>query len=189
MVSRPAKEKYQKQVKIRDCKILLALIDTGSDVTLMRKSEYENLGSPPLQQKQVCFEGLGSEVNETLGIFTTGMIVENDKFTVEFHVVPDSILKHPILLNTDFLDRVELRVQRGTETFFKLDDDEHTNLNMSGQPHIFNINLVDETKEVNSSHIKKKHYREEIEKIIANYKPKVTRDVGIRAKIILKSDF
>lgn len=154
----------------------------------MRKSEYERLGSPPLRKDQVCFEGLGSEVNETMGTFTTSMVVGNDEFTVEFHVVPDTILKRSILLGTDFLDSVELRVRRGEVTFLRLNDDDDTDSYQSKQPHIFKIDVVDETKEVDLSHIKEEHYREEIRKLITNYEPKATRDVGIRAKIILRSD-
>ncbi|CAH2258556.1 jg12377 [Pararge aegeria aegeria] len=56
------------------------------------------------------------------------------------------------------------------------------------KPYIFKTNIVDEMKELDLSHVKEERYREEIKKIISNYKPEVTRDVGIRAKIILTSD-
>lgn len=176
LVSRPAKKKYQKEIKIKDSKIL-ALVVTGSDLTLMSMKEYKNLGSPPLCDKQVCFEGLGAEMTETLGMFTTSMMAENYIFNVDFHVVPDSILRHSVILGTDFLDQVELRVRRGTVNFFKLDTDESTD--DETKPHIYKINTIDETKELELSHIKEEHYREEIKKIVLNYKPEATRDIGI----------
>ncbi|XP_044578877.1 stress response protein NST1-like [Cotesia glomerata] len=49
VVSRPKKEKYQKIVSINDYKTL-ALVDTGCDLTLICKSEYERLGAPTLRE-------------------------------------------------------------------------------------------------------------------------------------------
>ncbi|XP_074112301.1 uncharacterized protein LOC141536005 [Cotesia typhae] len=94
VVSRPKKEKYQKIVSINDYKTL-ALVDIGSDLTLICKREYERLGAPTLRETQVCFEGLASGMNATMGEFITSMTVENDVYIVTYHVVPDAILKHP----------------------------------------------------------------------------------------------
>ncbi|VVC87823.1 unnamed protein product [Leptidea sinapis] len=121
--------------------------------------EYKNLGSPPFCDKQVCFEGLGAEMTVYL-------------MTLDFHVVPDSILRRLVILGTDFLDPVELRVRRGTVTLFKLDADESTDDDT--KPRTYKINTIDETKELELSHIKEEHYREEIKKIVLNYKPEAT---------------
>lgn len=187
VISRPKKEKYQKIVSINDYKTL-ALVDTGSDLTLICKSEYERLGAPTLRETQVCFEGLASGMNATMGEFTTSMTVENDVYIVTYHVVPDAILKHPILLGTDFLDQVELRVRHGDVKFLKIDKDDHVNFDESGESYIHQINVIDKADEVDLSHITEKYYREEILKIITNYKPDKTEDIGIKAKIILRSD-
>nr|XP_046480972.1 uncharacterized protein LOC124218496 [Neodiprion pinetum] len=66
VISRPKKEKYQKIVSVNDCKTL-ALVDTGSDLTLICKSEYERLGAPTLKETQVYYKGLASGMNVTLG--------------------------------------------------------------------------------------------------------------------------
>ncbi|XP_066157471.1 uncharacterized protein [Euwallacea fornicatus] len=185
VVSQLRKERCQQEVTIKDGKTL-ALVDTGSDLTLMSEGEYQRLGSPPLVTRQLCFEGVGSEVNETMGSFTTSMTAGCDDFAVEFHVVPDTILKHPVILGTDFLDRVELRIRRGETTFLKLDDDDETDVNKIRQPHIFNA--INEAKEIDLEHSKEERYKEGIEKMIKEYRPETTRDVGVRAKIILNSD-
>lgn len=103
-------------------------------------------------------------MNETMGEFTASMRVANDEFTVDYHVVPDTILKHPILLGTDFLDQVELRVRRGDVTVLKLENDDNVNVDESQGSHIFRINVVDKANEVDLSHIEDEFYREEIKK-------------------------
>lgn len=187
VVSRPQKEKYRKDVEIRDSKFV-ALVDTGSDLTLMRSEEYEKLGSPPLNKRRVQFEGLGSDVNMTIGEFTTSMGVEGDNFCVTFHVVPKGILKHSVLLGTDFLDGVELRVRRGIVKFLKLDEDGDAGLANPDRPHIFGINLVDESREIELTHIESPEHREKIDALVENYRPEKTQDVGIRTKIVLNTD-
>lgn len=161
VISRPKKEKCQKIVSVNGCKTL-ALVDTGSDLTLICKSEYERLGATTLKKTQACYEGLASGMNVTLGEFTANMTVENDVYTVNYHVVPDTILKHPILLGTDFLDQVELRVRHGDVTFLKINKDDHLELNESDESYIHRINVINKADDVDLSHITDERYREEI---------------------------
>ncbi|KAK0075285.1 hypothetical protein PV325_007124 [Microctonus aethiopoides] len=63
-------QKITKEIEIGDHKIV-ALIDTGSDLTLIMTDEYVDLGLPPLKYRRIKFERLASKENETLGAFTT----------------------------------------------------------------------------------------------------------------------
>ena len=50
------------------------------------------------------------------------MMVDGCAFTVTLHVVSNKVLRsHSLLLGTDFLDQVELRVKRGEVSFLRLD--------------------------------------------------------------------
>ncbi|XP_025835246.1 uncharacterized protein LOC112905971 [Agrilus planipennis] len=182
VVSRLNKQKYVKEVVVEDRKFV-ALVDTGSDLTFMRSDEYEKIGSPVLGKRKLKFEGLGSTGNVTLGEFTKSMNVDGDEFLVTFHVVPTEILKHGLLLGTDFLDKVELRVRQGIVSFLKLDD-----AKSESYPEIFAINTISEANEIELSYINDKCYRDEVKKMITDYKPEKTRDVGIKTKIILSSE-
>ncbi|XP_065161438.1 uncharacterized protein [Atheta coriaria] len=185
VVSRPEKKKYMKEVSIEDCKFI-SLVDTGSDLTFIRSDEYAKLGSPPLGSRKLQFEGFGSTGNETWGEFEKVMNVDGHEFKVILHVVSNKVMsKHSLLLGTDFLDQVELRVKRGEITFVRLE--EQTN-SREDAPDIFHINTVEQTAELDLSHVEEPHYREEIRDIIKDDKPEKTRDVGIAAKIELKND-
>ncbi|XP_076478735.1 uncharacterized protein LOC143303315 [Bombus vancouverensis nearcticus] len=183
VVSRSEKGKYVKEVAIDDCRFV-ALVDTGSDLTFIRSDEYARLGSPPLGKCKLKFDGVGSAGNETWGEFTKVMTVDGCKLPITLHVVSNKILtKHGLLLGTDFLDQVGLRVKRGEVTFLRLD--EQTNKDVSD---VFRINVVEQTDETDLTHVQEPHYREAIRDIVRGYRPEKKRDVGITAKVVLESD-
>ena len=64
IISRPEKKGYIKEVTIDGCRFT-SLVDTGSDLTFIRSDEYARLGSPPLGNGKLRFDGLGSTGNET----------------------------------------------------------------------------------------------------------------------------
>ena len=76
IISRPEKKRYMKDVTIDECRFT-SLVDTGSDLTFIRSDEYARLGSPPLGNGKLRFDGLGSTGNETWGEFTKIMMVEH----------------------------------------------------------------------------------------------------------------
>ena len=50
------------------------------------------------------------------------------------------------------------------------------------------VNAIEQNDEIDLAHVQEPHYREAIRDIIRGYKPEKTRDVGITAQIVLKSD-
>lgn len=161
---------------------LSALIDTGSDISLMRADSYVKIGAPALLKRQIKFRGVGSSENITLGEACVSVCVDGCFFGVTFHVVPDALLQHAILIVTDFLNNVELQVKEGvvkiskiTETFPEL-------------PAVNRIDLGDEVNDVNIEHIRDRECKDKIRGIISNYKPEKIRDVGIELNIVLKDE-
>lgn len=67
-VMRCLREKWFKDVKISGSYIN-ALIDSGSDMSLIRASGYIKIGAPPLRGGEISFHGIGSDQNATLGQF------------------------------------------------------------------------------------------------------------------------
>ncbi|XP_076482251.1 uncharacterized protein LOC143303928 [Bombus vancouverensis nearcticus] len=86
VISRPERKKYVKDVSIDGCRFV-SLVDTGSDLTFIRADEYVRLGSPPLGNCKLKFDGFGSAGNSTWGVFTRVMTVDGYDFTVTLHVV------------------------------------------------------------------------------------------------------
>lgn len=183
LTSTRSKKKLEKEVMINN-HTFKALIDTGSDLTLIRTDEYVMLGSPRLSSLRIKFEGIGASCYETMGDFCAVMLVDGQEHIVNLHVVPSNVSKHPVILGKDFIDQVDLRVKRGEITIGKIvDEDNDENI-----PEILKIDVVDGSDTVNVDYIKEPEYREEIKKMITNYTPVNECDVGVKTRIILKDN-
>lgn len=79
--------------KVSMCgKEVVALVDTGSDLCLMRATQYVNIDAPPLQKHVGQFRGIGSDLNQTLEEFTVDMIINDIMYLVKIHVIPDHLI-------------------------------------------------------------------------------------------------
>ncbi|XP_033305884.1 uncharacterized protein K02A2.6-like [Bombus bifarius] len=155
IISRPERKKYLKDVSIDGCKFV-SLVDTGSDLTFIRSDKSARLGSPPLGNYKLRFDGFGSDGNSTWSEFTKVMT------------------RHSLLLGTDFLDQVELRVKRGEVTFLRLNGqtDGHEDA-----PDVLRVNAIEQTDEIDLSHVREPHYREAIRDIIKGLAPSERKEV------------
>lgn len=81
-----SRKKFTKEVEINGQKVL-ALIDTGSDFTLLRSDKYIRLGSPALNPKEIRFRGVGSGDNLTLGEFNANLTIDGNTYLVLVRVV------------------------------------------------------------------------------------------------------
>lgn len=73
--------KYTKDVVIDDT-IIEALIDTGSDISLMRADEYVKMGSPRFQEVKIRFSGIGSGEITALGEFQAKITVDGNSYPI-----------------------------------------------------------------------------------------------------------
>src|SRR5947199_8282531 len=105
-ISSPDRHKYFKNVNINN-KRLTALIDTGSDLSLIREEQYLKLGSLSLTRTEIVFRGIGAENHKRIGQFSTEIEIDNENFIVNLSVVPNNLMRHDLLLGTDFLDKVK----------------------------------------------------------------------------------
>jgi hypothetical protein len=99
-----------------------ALVDTGSELTLMRADQYVKMGAPKLSQQIVEFRGIGSERCRTLGKFSTDVWIDGESYAMTIHIVSDTVMQRPLIIGTDFLETVELIVKRGNTTIRKIEE-------------------------------------------------------------------
>lgn len=173
--SEESRKKRVKAVQIEHCK-LVALIDSGSDLNLMRADHYIKIGAPKLNNKILQFRGVGTEKNYTMGEFQTNIVIDDTTYSINIHVVPDALTPHGLIIGTDFLDSVVLTMKGGEILIGKLD-----------VPEVFNIN-VDNASEIDLSHIPIPEHREVIKDLIDCYEPHKTREVGVTMNIVLSDD-
>jgi len=178
-VSEQGDEKYYKNVYVDD-KCIVAVIDTGSDMCLMRVDCYVRLGAPRLKENKVCFHGIGSAGNETLGEFDTNVIIDGDAYRMKVRVISDTLMRHDLIIGADFLRIVEVAMKEGEILISKSKENPKV-------PEIFQIDCMNGKDGPDSAHLDD-GCRIALENMIEKYKPDKTRDVNVNMSLILKDD-
>ncbi|XP_076638793.1 uncharacterized protein LOC143350658 [Colletes latitarsis] len=179
-----AKGKYIKSVTINNSE-MTALIDTGSDVMLMRADAYDRIGAPRMEYNQVSFDGIGSVSNKTLGGFTTTIEIDGSLYTIKAHVVPESLMRHSLLLGADFLNNVQLTIEHGRVEIQQLSRVQPTENDLT---EVLQINVCEEARRVDISHIKNSETASRVMSMVDGYEAKKIREVGVEMAIILKDE-
>ncbi|XP_011884081.1 PREDICTED: uncharacterized protein K02A2.6-like [Vollenhovia emeryi] len=185
VTARSTSKKHGVDVKINDIPVS-AILDTGSDLTIMRADEYIKIGAPKLINKKVPFRGVGTEANTTLGEFDATITVDGNAYPILIRVISDCLSRHKLLVGRDFLDTVDLSVKRGVAKISPAHDDPVG----SEVPEVYQIDVFaeSEVKSVDLSLVSDVNHRAAVQDLIGNYNPIRTREVGVEMKLILKDD-
>ncbi|KAL6261892.1 hypothetical protein P5V15_006975 [Pogonomyrmex californicus] len=91
---------------------MVTMIDTGSDMCLMRADCYVKLNAPPLKENKIYFRGIDSVSNETLGEFDANISIDDSIYPIKIRVISDTLMRHDLIIGADFLRTVEVRINR-----------------------------------------------------------------------------
>lgn len=160
-------------------RIIIALIDTGSDISMMYASEYALVGSSGLRASKIEFRGIGDYRAATLGRFEAKVIVDRNLYAMSVHVVSDAMLHYDLLIGTDFLNSVEINVKRDVISIKPIREQ-----TAEERSEIFAIDAVQCADEIDVAYIKNVDYRRALTNLITNYKPNKVREMDIRMTII-----
>lgn len=90
-------QRCTKDVRLSNTKIC-ALLDTGSNISLLSKVKYDELDLPSLNRNFIVFRGVGAKDNRTLGFVDTTLEVNDYVYVVRVHVIPDNLALHDLLV-------------------------------------------------------------------------------------------
>lgn len=178
-------KKYMKDVTING-QNTAALIDTGSDISLMRADEYARIGSPRSQTTEIRFSGVGSDDIAALVEFQAEITIDGQQYPILIRVVSNTVSRHKLLIRADFLDTVEMHVKQGEIKISPIRE----SICGNDQPEIFQIVVANE-KEVNNVdflNIRDANTKRELTSLIEAYNPSKTVDADVRMKLVLKDD-
>lgn len=167
--------KCEKDVVINGLK-LVALIDSGSDITLIREEQYREIGSPVLRNRRIQFCGAGSGNHDTLGDVHINVCIDGETYPLVAHVVSDKLIPNGLLVGTDFLNTVEVNLKAGEVKITKIVEED--------MPEVYKIDVIDQT-EIDLSHLQDERLKVEVESMVRNYCPKKSKDVGVEMRIVL----
>lgn len=180
------RQKRLKNVLVNDV-AMEAIIDSGSDITIMREDEYVKLGSPRFELEAMPFRGIGTEENVANGGFYARLTVDRNCYEIPIYVVADNLTKYKLLIGNDFLDTVNVNLERGNPTIVKPADYASDGREFV---EICQINIISdrESHVADVSHIRSAEHRRIVQSLISDYKPNQTREIGIEMKLVLKDD-
>ncbi|XP_017765359.1 PREDICTED: uncharacterized protein DDB_G0290685-like [Eufriesea mexicana] len=143
-ISEGAREKCLKEVQMGEYR-LVALIDTGSDLNLMRAKHYVKIGAPRLRNSVLEFRGVGEGNNRSLGESSTIITIDRTAYPINVHVVPDALTSQDLIIGTEYLETVEVNFKRG-EISIK-------DLGGVGNSVVSSVDIEPEVNQVDSSRI------------------------------------
>ncbi|GFX94602.1 retrovirus-related Pol polyprotein from transposon 412 [Trichonephila clavipes] len=80
---------------------LNGLVDTGSNLTLLRNSTYINIDAPPLKQTNTLLTGFVFLRINVIGTFDSEITIDDQIFPVTISVVPNSCTNYDLIIGCD----------------------------------------------------------------------------------------
>ncbi|XP_055918284.1 uncharacterized protein LOC129950365 [Eupeodes corollae] len=150
-----------------------ALIDSGAEITLIRKDSFVKLADTDLGKEKVNLVGLGSGKHSTLGSFEANMMIDNVKLMGIMHVVPDNFIRVDAIIGRVVMAQAKVVMVDGETTFYGKEDGNF----------IMNIDL-DEKNDIEVPI----QYEPRVKELISSYTPKAVSHCPITMTIALSDE-
>ncbi|KAI4491923.1 hypothetical protein M0804_003315 [Polistes exclamans] len=92
---------------------ILALVDSGSDLTLIREDKFREIEPVSLVKTVTRVKGAGNGNVRILGVFEDEVTVDDVVCKVKIHVVPENAMPYECILGKNFLSNVEIIIRGG----------------------------------------------------------------------------
>ncbi|XP_050540370.1 uncharacterized protein LOC126905012 [Daktulosphaira vitifoliae] len=152
-----------------------ALVDTGSDVNLCRRSFMLKLDEITIRKDKTLLGGPGGVKFYTEGVFTCKLSVDGSSYTTDIYVVPDEAITCDLLVGkVIFQTSAELHINPKCVRITKFEEEENQ---------IMSINIP-----CNQLNIGASTYKEEINNIVKDYEPNKVKHAPIETVILLMDE-
>ncbi|GFS72418.1 retrovirus-related Pol polyprotein from transposon 17.6 [Trichonephila clavipes] len=144
-------------------KIIEALIDSGSSVSLIREDVSKGIIEPSKLSKDIAILiGLGKYEVKTKGSFQRKIELDGEEYSLTWHVVPTPSLEFQAVIGSDILEQVQFR--------------KHEDKNCFLQMQVYEAEVEDE---IVVQHITNPRIRRQLLELISNYEPKKTEMTNV----------
>lgn len=183
-VSQTSRKKYTQEVALNG-QVMMALIDTGSDISIIRASKHAVIGLPKIQITDTKFYGIGGSSARIIGEFQTNILINKNVYPIFLRVAPDTAMPYDLLIGADFIDTVDMSLRGG---MISINPIREKTTNDETRPEIFLINVHDQgsNADIDVSLILK--HQDTVTNMISEYKPNKTHEIDVKMTIILKDD-
>ncbi|GFX85931.1 transposon Tf2-9 polyprotein [Trichonephila clavipes] len=179
--SRISRERIKTRKITMGNKIIEALVDSGSSVSLIREDVSKGIIEPSKLSKDISvLIGLGKYEVKTKGSFQRKIELDGEEYFVTWHVVPTPSLEFQAVIGSDILEQASVCFYKESVQFRK-----HEDKNCFLQMQVYEAEVEDE---IVVQHVTNPKIRRELFELISNYEPKKTEMTNVSMRIILKDD-
>ncbi|GFX70100.1 transposon Tf2-9 polyprotein [Trichonephila clavipes] len=179
--SRISRERIKTRKITMGNKIIEALVDSGSSVSLIREDVRKGIIEPSKLSKDISvLIGLGKYEVKTKGSFQRKIELDGEEYSLTWHVVPTPSLEFQAVIGSDILEQASVCFYKESVQFRK-----HEDKNCFLQMQVYEAEVEDE---IVVQHVTNSQIRRELFELISNYEPKKTEMTNVSMRIILKDD-
>ncbi|GFV11694.1 peptidase A2 domain-containing protein [Trichonephila clavipes] len=171
-----------KEVKILSKKIL-SLVDTGSQVPLLKESVWNQLGSPSLINSGNILSGFGLSKTHVIGSFNSTVLIDNQDFPVKINVVPNHSMNFDYIIGCNLIKQANLTITPDSVMFSKPQIEVS---DASPQPFVFVI--TDDIPKFDIDPEFPKQTRNDVEALLVSYRPNKIKTTDIELSISVTHD-
>ncbi|GFX44877.1 retrovirus-related Pol polyprotein from transposon 17.6 [Trichonephila clavipes] len=158
---------------------ITALIDSGSTVSLLRENTSRRIMDPTkLSKNKMLLTGIGEAQVTTIGSFEHELEIDNENYSLTWHVVAADKLKFEAVIGSDLLEQASISFSKEGVKFNKYEN--HAQL--------MQISAENLQEELDLRHVENRQIKKKLEKLIQDYKPEKTASTDVTMRIILKDE-
>lgn len=102
---------------------VIALVDTGSDVTVVRENVYNNITSrPEINGSSMPLTCFGFNTQRTVGSFPADITINRNKYRINAQLVEARFMQSEMLIGKDILNQSTVVVRKGVVEFLADED-------------------------------------------------------------------
>ncbi|GFU32825.1 retrovirus-related Pol polyprotein from transposon 17.6 [Trichonephila clavipes] len=155
---------------------ITALIDSGSTISLLRDNTSRRIMDPTkLSKNRMLLTGIGEAQVTTIGSFEHEFKIDDQNYSLTWHVVPADKLKFEAVIGSDLLEQTPISFTKEGVKFNKYEN--HAQLKQ--------ISAENLQEELDLRHVENRQIKKELEKLIQDYKPEKTASTDVTMRIIL----
>ncbi|GFX33597.1 retrovirus-related Pol polyprotein from transposon 297 [Trichonephila clavipes] len=131
-----------------------------------------------LSKNKMLLTGIGEAQVTTIGSFEHEFKIDDENYSLTWHVVPTDKLKFEAVIGSDLLEQTSISFTKEGVKFNKYEN--HAQL--------MQISAENLQEELDLRHVENRQIKKELEKLIQDYKPEKTASTDVTMRIILKDE-
>ncbi|GFX57941.1 RVP domain-containing protein [Trichonephila clavipes] len=131
-----------------------------------------------LSKNKMLLTGIGEAQVTTIGSFEHEFKIDDENYSLTWHVVPTDKLKFEAVIGSDLLEQASISFTKEGVKFNKYEN--HAQL--------MQISAETLQEELDLRHVENRQIKKELEKLIQDYKPEKTASTDVTMRIILKDE-